>query len=234
MNHELFAWAALLMAAGCVLLLGAGRVPHFRWVKRLVGGCQRLARRVIGTQHFEELVLDELRAVQSNIDNTDRQVDTLTRQHAGARHRWNGLIDRDSTLRREVQELGIQIRSLRDTLGPNWKSAEGFTRPMALLSTPHLKAIRDGDFGSADARMYLHAELERRSIDAEWRVRQAAGEKMPVKGDDFITLTFGDHRRKTAPFVGRKPARKLNQAERRRVKKLPKWAQDLITELARH
>jgi len=217
--------------------------------RRLAQGARRLYRRAIGMEHFEALVIDEMRTYRRDVDFYTRdlpsrlQLSTLDRDVQGTAARLQQHLDamsaertRTNRLRREVEELGIVLNSYTETLGPIWNTAQGHRMPMRLLSTGHLENIIEGGFGSWEARDFARVELERRAIDASWRVRQERGEPAPTmeqmaarramkaKSDELV--------RQSAPFVKPKKKRALSFDERRRVRAvLPMWAQDLINEL---
>ena len=221
---------------GLALALGYIYTP----VRRLRTATRTFYRRLIGMTRFEELVIDEMRTYRSDVDNFTRQVRsemrTLRSEMQAGRNTLSAHGARVNSTKREVEELGIMLDSYTETLGPIWNTAQGHRMPMRLLSTGHLENIIEGGFGSYEARDFARVELERRGIDASWRVRQERGEPAPTKEQMAARRAMKARSeelvRQQAPFVKPKKKRALSFDERRRVRAvLPMWAQDLINEL---
>lgn len=70
------------------------------------------------------------------------------------------------------------VHTVLDTLGPLWKTRAGHTRPIALLSTSHLKALQSGTVVYSPATSdFIREELARRTEDKKWRVAQGDSEE---------------------------------------------------------
>lgn len=88
---------------------------------------------------------------------------------------------RHDALQAEVTMTGELVLTTKRQLGPVWTTAEGYSSPMAFLSTGHLSNILHGGFGSDSVRAFARKEIERRTVDADWRSREAADERAPTK-----------------------------------------------------
>ena len=203
--------------------------------RRLAQGARRLYRRAIGMEHFEALVIDEMRTYRRDVDFYTRdlpsrlQLSTLDRDVKGTAARLQQHLDamsaertRTNRLRREVEELGMLLHQYTEALGPMWQTAMGHRMPMRLLSTGHLKNILDGGFGGYEARDFAKSELERRSIDTAWRVKAQNNEKAPTKAD------FANRRAQIDPRI---PMTYTPEVASRVARVLPQWAQDIIAGL---
>ena len=87
-------------------------------------------------------------------------------------------------MRREVSTMQDFLQSttkITKSLGPLWKSREGATRPMGILSTSHLRAILDGHFGDTERRDYAKSEIARRRADKWWCASQDDAETVREK-----------------------------------------------------
>jgi len=241
-------------------------IPLLRLFGRLQLGTRvgnalyRLLRTTLGMQHFEKLVINELRTYRSDVDRLTRDTNSDVRR---VRNEVNVLADAHRArstkvmrLQREVEELGLLLRQYADALGPIWTTAQGHQMPLRLLSTSHLRNIKEGNFGSMSVRDFVDRELERREIDSQWRAREAAGLPAPTR-QDVIEKGLGvlDPRvpfayspevatrvTRTLPLWARElisdllvqNPRSLTREELRRVRQvLPAWAQQLVADLRR-
>ena len=209
-----------------------------RPARRLGSWTRRLYRRTIGMEHFEAMVIEEMRTYRRDVDFYTRnlpsrlQLSTLDQDVQGTatqlqRHLEAVSAERTRTnrLRREVEELGMLLHAYTETLGPIWNTAQGHRMPMRLLSTGHLQNIVDGGFGDYDARTFANRELARRAIDTAWRERQANGEAAPTLADYSRGRVTNDQRAMPPQIV-------LSPATLERVRQvLPLWAQNVITDL---
>jgi len=198
-------------------------------------------RRLIGMEHFEANVIDEMRTYRRDVDEWTRRVrsemqdvrnDMRSRSTTLSAHGA-----RTNSARREIEELGLLLRSYTETLGPIWNTAQGHRMPMRLLSTGHLENIIEGGFGSYEARDFARVELERRGIDASWRVRAERGEPAPTKeqmaarramkarSEELVRQSAGAN-----PMIRTKLSVHPDTLTRVRDV-LPLWAQELITDL---
>lgn len=248
-------------ALGALALLTV--IPVARLLGRLGLGTRIRAgyRRLIGMTHFEEMVLTELRIYRTDVDRLSRDTNADVRRRDD---RVRIIHDAQSAnrarvtrLQREVQELNVVLRQYTDALGPMWTTAQGHSMPLRLLSTPHLKNILDGGFGTSETDSFIRRELERRRIDTDWRVRQSQGERPPTKTDYLTGRVTGDGRAMPPPLAvdpklqarfyvlpnwarqiiedlrSRRVSRVSKQNRERIERVLPQWAQDLIFDLVR-
>lgn len=116
------------------------------------------------------------------------QISYLQEELDARRRRHEHTERRHLSVRREVEELGLLARATRDLLGPIWKTAEGHSAPMAFLSTSHLSNILAGGFGSPEVRQFAELEVARRTVDADWRAREAGGERAPTRKEMMADL----------------------------------------------
>lgn len=116
-------------------------------------------------------MLDIINQVTSHLATQTAEMDALKAQIAGLNDKVNFPNNQTAHLRADISAL----KSNLDTLGPMWKTREGWTRPIGLLSTDHLRAILDGGFGSSETRLYVDSELRRRASDDAWREKKASG-----------------------------------------------------------
>jgi hypothetical protein len=170
-----------------LVLVIPGMQFTLRRLGRLRAATRRLVRRTLGLEHFESLVIEDLRIYRTDVDRLTRDLNSDVRRVRNELHMHGDALrarnSRLNMLKREVEELGLLLRQYTDALGPMWTTASGHSTPLRLLSTQHLQNIRNGDFGSYETREFIDRELERREIDAAWRKRQEAGEKMPTRTD---------------------------------------------------
>lgn len=206
-------------------LIVLASIPFGRIRTRL----RNATRRAFGIEAFETLMLDELRQQSqrtSSLEFVRHDGEQLRRQMNNRGDALSAHGTRVNRLKREVEEMGMLLHAYTETLGPIWNTAQGHRMPMRLLSTPHLKNIVDGGFGGYDARQFAMTELERRRIDADWREKEARGEKAPTLTD----ISFAAHQRQAAPFVRKTIV--LETGTQLRVRNfLPQWAQKIVLEL---
>jgi len=116
-------------------------------------------RRWLGLEDWESGTLEELRTLRTDIDRAEGQTDRVTRSLG--------------SLRREVEELGMLAVTTKDALGGTyWTTATGHTRPIALLTDTHLKALVDNGFARGRVLEAVRKEQQRRTEDDEWARRQ--------------------------------------------------------------
>ena len=133
-------------------------------------------RRFLGVEQFERTTISELNTYRSDVDRWTRDIP--------GRREFSAAVRRHDSLRHEVEELGILATTMRDALGPIWTTAAGHSAPMALLSTSHLRNILEGGFARSETvQEFAERELERRGNDAEWREREAMGERAPTRDE---------------------------------------------------
>lgn len=148
---------------------------------------RNLLRRWLGINSQQGVTSDlveEIREVRDMAQTTEDQMDATIR--------------RANVLRGEVELQGNLVLKTKRLLGPTWTTAEGYSAPMAFLSTPHLRNILHGGFGGDGVRAFARKEIERRTIDAEWRKREARGKSEPSK--DYMKRVW--NREQTGYKVG--------------------------------
>lgn len=113
-------------------------------------------------QRLERKMKDMERVQQKRDKNTVDLITTEQNKRKALEHYNSNRID-------EIKALEEVVK----TLGPLWKSAAGHTKPIALLSTSHLQALRAGTWvHNPDTRRFIRKELDRRAEDKRWRVLQ--------------------------------------------------------------
>lgn len=219
---------------------------------------RNLTRRVLGVAAFEEKVRDNLYEYRRDVNNWTRDTHPRTQRNANAiasvredvATRMAADRTRNNRVRTEVEEMGILLRQYTDALGPMWTTAQGHKMPLRLLSTGHLTNIRDGGFTrNRNVQEFIESELERRRIDAGYRVGDAAGKPAPTRADyargpadprlPMIYTSEVARRVRVLPqwlqviirdLLTTSP-QKLKRAERTRLKRMPIWAQQLVIDL---
>ncbi len=243
----------IILAAATSLLIIAS-LRRLRLPTRL----RNLTRRVLGIEDYETMVLNELRSYRSDVDRWTRDVRTQTRRNADAiasvrldtATKVGAIGTRGTSVRTEVEELGILLRRYTEALGPIWTTASGHKMPLRLLGTSHLKNILAGGFTrSISVTSYIESELERRRIDTGFRVDEMNGKPAPTRDTArteahgrAITLDVRTMRRlKVLPLWGQHIISELRNrrhnvltpSNNRRLKGLPIWTRELITDLVR-
>lgn len=218
------------LAANTLLaLVGLGLVfAGFRQL-RLGTRLRNLTRRVLGIEQFEKLTISELRGYRADVDRWTRDMPTRA-QVAKIGLRGDGVDvalrqrgSRLNLLKREVEEMGILLRSYTDALGPMWTTAQGHKMPLRLLSTSHLRNIVDGDFARSGAVSdFIENELDRRKVDAGYREDEARGKPAPTL-EQMRNTAATEARDRIIPLAA--------DIQERVVRVLPFWAQDLISDL---
>lgn len=236
------------------LVIAPRIIPTYQAAARRLGAT---TRRISGQENFENLVREELTGYRRDVE---RGFDNVLRETKSTRHRQD---DRSAALsahgarvnrvRNEVEELGILLRQYTEALGPMWQTAQGHRMPMRLLSTSHLNNIIEGGFGGYEARQFASRELERRTIDTQWREAEARGETAPTLDQmaagqrratpTMLTINGEAQQRidRVTPSWARKIIMELRvgtldnvpAGQRQRVKRLPQWTQRVIEQLVR-
>jgi len=73
--------------------------------------------------------------------------------------------------------------------GTMWRTQEGHSRWIAVLTTQHLESILRGGFGTPKSRDDIRVELKRRQIDREYR----EGERKPETQDEMARKALDEH-----------------------------------------
>lgn len=235
MNDTLYnltfgALGALVILLAFNIARSVGKLRPLTWVRNLT-------RRVLGVAAFEETTFNELYIYRTDVDRWTRDTQASTRRNADAitsvredvATRMAADRTRNNRVRTEVEEMGILLRSYVEALGPLWTTAQGHKMPLRLLSTGHLRNIRDGGFTrNRNVQEFIESELERRRIDAGYRVDAAAGKPAPTRQQ--MKLAALANREATRIEVGSLLA--LDAGTQERVSRvLPLWAVELITDL---
>jgi hypothetical protein len=129
----------------------------------------------LGLEHFETMLLDELRQQSRRTTRNEDEIARTTRQNLDTARANQRNATSLQSLRREVENLGILVRSIDGALGGVWKTATGHLAPIVALSDTHLQAILDGGFGDWETRQRVQREIDRRKEDDEWARRQGPG-----------------------------------------------------------
>lgn len=129
----------------------------------------------LGLEHFETLLLDELRQQSTRVSRNEEERDRLDRHLSDTRMGQSRTATSLISVRREVEELGLMLRTLASSLGPLWTTATGHTLPITMLSDTHLDAIMRNGFGGRRVREAIEREQERRAEDDRWATRQGKG-----------------------------------------------------------
>ncbi len=138
---------------------------------------------------------------------------------------------RNNRVRTEVEELGILLRRYTDALGPMWQTAQGHRMPMRLLSSGHLRNIIEGAFGPRESREFAASELRRRSVDAGYRADAAAGKPAPTAQQMRNIAQMKAQSGRSGRADPRLPASYTPAVAVRVARVLPQWAQKIIGEL---
>lgn len=248
MNFQDTAFGATLTLIGTFVVFALAAPTKRAWTR-----VRNFYRGLIGQTAFEEITVQELSRLRIEMRSvTEPQhygrplvpvglakqcQDTreLVRQQ---RDMIQAQVIRTNRARKEVEELGIQLRAYTDTLGPIWNTAEGHRMPMRLLSAPHLNNILRGDFGGHEAQEFAKRELDRRRIDKDWRDREAAGEAAPTMqelGERGARARLAAKEQSEAMGRARRSMRqplRISPDDQRRVTNFsPLWARTLITRL---
>lgn len=197
---------------------------------RLRHAMRRLGRWVLDSENFESLVIDEMRTHRRGVDNWVRDMPSkFTTRRLDRNIDAQG--SRVTSLKREVEELGILLRQYTNALGPMWTTAAGHRMPMRLLSTLHLRNILEGGFCRSDVgNDYIRNELDRRSVDARYRAAESA-----ATSDRRMSEGLKNASPAKATPAGwadpRLPMTYTPEVANRVARVLPQWAQDIIADL---
>jgi hypothetical protein len=133
------------------------RVRRWLGLERLESNMLTLDGMVSGAASKANLLTDEINLNRQRVNETMRVA--------------KGTDNRQTSLRREVENLGIMARHTSDAVGTVWRTADGYTAPIKMLSDSHLENIMAGDFGSYEVREEILREQRRRTEDDSWAKR---------------------------------------------------------------
>lgn len=226
------------MESNIVINIGLGLIVLALLLPRLVGltlaartRLRNVTRRCLGIERFEELTISELRGYRADVDRYTRDMPTraqVIRIRQNSDEQADALRARNSrlnSLKREVEELGMLLRSYTEALGPMWTTAQGHRMPLRLLSTSHLRNILDGGFARDRAADFIRTELQRRDVDAGFRADEAAGMAAPTRQDYLTGRVTGDGKLMPPPLS-------IHPTTMARLYVLPQWAQEIVTSLS--